>query len=395
MNVAVILAAGSSKRFGKDKLLEPVLKMPVLYYTIQVFHDHPEISEVHVVVSAANEKAIRSLIKKYHFPRVVKFVRGGKERQDSVRRAIGEMRKMSPRDVILVHNGANPLVTADEIGEVIASVQKFGSAAVGKKIVDTVKELRNGKIIKTHDREKLAGMQTPQGATLELFRKAMAKAAKEKKVFTDDASLMENLGHKVHFVHASEYNFKITTAHDYEKMKVIMGDVPKNFLVGLGQDSHAFDAKKKGLRLGGIMLKNEPKLEADSDGDVILHALCNAISQALGEGSLGRFATSLANPSASARSRGERAIKDSKKYLAPLLAKVRRKGFELNNIGIMLECARPKIDPLVPALKKSLGAITGVSLPRIGITATSGEKLTGFGQGKGVQCFAIVSLKKT
>ena len=134
-----------------------------------------------------------------------------------------------------------------------------------------------------------------------------------------------------------------------------------------------------------MLLKNEKKLEAASDGDVILHALYNAISQALGEGSLGRFATPLLK---------EKGISDSKKYLQPLLVKMKKRGYHLNNIGIMLEAKVPAIDPLSSALKKTLSTLTGVHIRKIGITATSGDGLTSFGKGKGMQCFAIVSLQK-
>ncbi len=189
---------------------------------------------------------------------------------------------------------------------------------------------------------------------------------------------------------ASAHNFKVTTAHDLERVKHIMGETPADFLVGMGQDSHEFEKSSAAkppapLTLGGVKIKNQPKLKAESDGDVILHALYNAISQALGGGSLGLFAT---------RECRVKGVTDSKKYLRPLLASLARKGYALNNIGIQLECSRPKIDPLASQIKKSLAGLTGLPAHRIGITATTGESLTAFGRGKGIQCFAIASLKK-
>lgn len=432
MNIAIIVAGGSSDRFknsfskknnspDQDKLLQPILGYPLIYHTIRAFHDHQKIDRLFIVANKSNKKRIMEIVKKYHFPRVKGIVLGGRERRHSVENGLKAIKNAKTGDTILVHNGANPMVTEKEISECVKAVEKYGAAAVGKKLVDTVKEIKNGHILKTHDRDKLAGMQTPQGATYGLFIEAFKKIKKQdlannkkgkkknadtqtldgiKKSprFTDEAALIENLGHKVKLVPASENNFKITTAPDLEKARHAMGDTPKDFLVGLGQDSHPFstslvDKKKStslvknpanGLTLGGAHFKNEPKLQADSDGDVILHALYNAISQALGQGSLGRFATSLC------RVHG---IKNSREYLRPLLATLSKKGYTLNNVGIMIECARPKIDPLTPQIKKSLSQITGLPPHRIGITATTGENLTSFGRGKGIQCFAIVSIR--
>jgi len=424
--IAIIVAGGGSKRFGKkDKLLEPVGGFPLIYNTIRAFNDHPLITGVMIVASSANKKKIGEIVKKYNFPKVKKIVLGGETRFDSVEKGFktlsksAEGSKIAGEDIVLIHNGANPYVTEEKITACIKAIEKFGAAGVGKKVVDTIKEVKNGHIVHTHDRGRLAGMQTPQGATFQILKEAFNKVKKLKKqtpklTFTDEASLIEALGLKVKLIPASENNFKVTTAADLEKMKHIFGEKPDDFLVGLGQDSHSFNnlpcrptgkvgrqgrlangggvpaAMAAGshhppLILGGFEIKNHPKLKADSDGDVILHALYNAISQALGSGSLGHFATDLCKL---------KGVTDSKKYLKPLLTKMKRRGYKLNNIGIMLECARPKIDPLAPAIKKSLSRITGVPIHRIGITATSGEKLSPFGKGKAIQCFAIVSLRK-
>ena len=90
----------------------------------------------------------------------------------------------------------------------------------------------------------------------------------------------------------------------------------------------------------------------------------------------------------------EKGITDSKEYLKPLLKKIKKKKLKINSLGVMLECKKPKVDPLVPKLKKSLSEILDLKPARIGITATSGEHMTLFGAGLGVQCFAIVSLVK-
>lgn len=165
---------------------------------------------------------------------------------------------------------------------------------------------------------------------------------------------------------------------------MILGELPKDVRIGIGQDSHFFEEEKRGLVLGGLSLKDDLKLKANSDGDVILHALFNAFSQSIGDMSLGFYADEAC----------EKGVKDSKKYLEVILKKIKKEKLKINSVGVMIECARPKIDPLVSKLKKSLSTILSLPVQRIGITATSGEKCTAFGEGLGIQCFAIVSLIK-
>jgi len=119
----------------------------------------------------------------------------------------------------------------------------------------------------------------------------------------------------------------------------------------------------------------------------MIHALCNALLQALGEGySLGKIADPLCL---------KKGIKNSQKYLDEILKKVRKKGFKIYHVGFQMEGKRPKIDPLASRLKKSMAVISGLDEDQIGITATSGEELTPFGRGEGLQCLVIVALRSS
>ena len=155
--------------------------------------------------------------------------------------------------------------------------------------------------------------------------------------------------------------------------------------VGIGQDSHAFVKKgNKKLVLGGTEIPNEKGLEANSDGDVILHSLFNALSQAVGEKSLGYYTDPLL----------KKGIKDSKEFLKVAKKLVGNKGYKVNNVGVMFEGKKPRIDNYVDEMKKVIGKILEIKEEQIGITATSGEDLTSFGKGQGIQVFSIVSLVK-
>ncbi len=387
VNHVIILAAGQGQRFKskQDKLLLPVLSHPLIYYTLLSFNDHPEIETITLVANKNNKSDFEKVIKDYRFKKVKKVIIGGLTRQKSFELGFQALAKVAKKDnVILVHNGDNPLVTHEEISKVIGLSADTGACIAGHSLTSTIKEIEDNHVIKTHDREKLFAAQTPQAAKFSIFEKALKNAETKNLEVTDEAMLLEAIGQKIAFVEASADNFKVTTQADYHKLKSILGDLPDDFRVGIGQDSHVFEEDIMGLVIGGITLNDYKKLQANSDGDVILHAVFNAISQAIGENSLGFYADEVC----------EKGVKDSKKYLEPLLKKLKKEKFRLNSLGIMIECKVPKIDPIGPQLKKSLSKILEIDGRRIGITATSGENLTAFGSGLGIQCFAIVSLVK-
>ncbi len=349
------------------------------------FNDHPEIKEITIVANKYNQKNIKKIVKNYHFQKVKSVILGGLTRQSSLEKGLGFLKdKAKNEDIILVHNGANPLPSFEEISECLKKAKKTGACIAGHYVFSTIKEINDKHIIKTYDRKKLFAAETPQVAKYELLKKALANAKKHNLETSDEAMLLEAINHKVAYTPADPHNFKITVQGDYLKLKVVLGETPEDFRVGIGQDNHFFDKAKKGLTLAGILLPDYPKLRANSDGDVILHAVFNALSQSIGGNSLGFYADPM----------NKKGVKDSKKYLKPILEKIKKEGFKINTIGIMLECKIPQIDTLAARLKKSLSEIFNIPIHRIGITATSGENMTIFGQGLGIQCFAIVSLKK-
>lgn len=385
MNHVIILAAGQGQRMGmrEDKVLLSVCEKPVLYYSLMAFNDHPEIDSITLVVNKINKAEIDKVLKTYHFRKVKKVVQGGLLRQNSVEKGLNEL-NAKPTDVILVHNGANPLPSHNEITECVEQAQEHGACIVGHYVTSTIKEIDDRHIIKTHDRQKLFAAETPQAATFKVMKEAMKNVVENKLEVTDEAMMFEEIDQKTVYIEADENNFKITSQADYTKLKTILGETPEDFRIGIGQDSHMFEEKKKGLVLAGVEYPDELKLEANSDGDVILHAIFNALSQAIGEMSLGFYADE----------QFEKGVKDSKKYLDIIIKKVKKAGFTVNTLGLMIEGSRPKIDPIVPELKKSLSKILDLNTRRIGITATSGERCTAFGDGLGIQCFAIASIVK-
>jgi 2-C-methyl-D-erythritol 2,4-cyclodiphosphate synthase len=156
--------------------------------------------------------------------------------------------------------------------------------------------------------------------------------------------------------------------------------------VGYGTDSHAFELDgNKPLVLGGVRLDNKNGLKANSDGDVILHALFNSISQACGGESLGYYADPLF----------KKGITDSKEYLKIAIKMVSESGYRVNNIGIMVEAKKPRLShDDIRKMKRSISSLIGLKEKDTGITFTSGEELTAFGRGEGMLAQVVVSLVK-
>ncbi|MBI2139587.1 2-C-methyl-D-erythritol 4-phosphate cytidylyltransferase [Candidatus Woesearchaeota archaeon] len=382
MNHAIILAAGKGTRMHSpiNKLLMLLNKEPLLGHTLQAFEDSSFIDTITIVANEENLGEIQYLIDKKQLSKVTGLVKGGENRQDSAYEGIKAI-KAEPSDIVLIHNGANPFIDDNLIGRVIMAAGESGAAAAGFRAADTVKEADDkGFVIKTLDRNRLWHMQTPQAARFDLMTQAMVHAYNEQYYGTDDMELIEKIGAKVKLIECSKENFKITNPIDMENARlVIQAD-----RIGFGQDSHKFDINPKRLILGGVEIPNENGLEANSDGDVILHALFNAISTAVGGKSLGFYADPLCR----------QGIKTSRVYLEVALGMAKEKGFAVSNIAVMVEGKKPRLFSYEGRIKANIARLCLLNEEQVGIAATSGEELTAWGKGEGLQCFCAVLLKK-
>ena len=156
------------------------------------------------------------------------------------------------------------------------------------------------------------------------------------------------------------------------------------YISTIGQDSHAFAETGEGpIKLCGVDIPFDRAFRANSDGDVALHAITNAISGYTGINILGGAADVICL---------EQGIKDSTVYLAEALKSMN--GAEIIHCSMTIECLRPKLKEFIPSMKEKTGQLLGIPASSVGITATTGEGLTGFGKGEGVQVFAILSIRK-
>jgi 2-C-methyl-D-erythritol 4-phosphate cytidylyltransferase / 2-C-methyl-D-erythritol 2,4-cyclodiphosphate synthase len=385
MNHAIIVSAGNSTRMqGVNKTLAKISGKSVLAHTLLVFEKCDDVDSITVVTQKQFFKEVSAMQEKYSIKKLKNIIEGGKERQDSVFSGVESIKNAKDNDVIAIHNGSNPMVKSQEISHCIAEAKKHGAAVCAFPLKDTIKRVSNGFVKETIPREGIWQMQTPQCVQYGIFRKAKDASRKQKKYYTDDAALVEAIGKKVKIVQCSNKNVKITTPDDLEIAQKMLGTGMTK--MGIGQDHHRFALKgKKPLVIGGYVIPNEVGLEANSDGDIVLHALFNAISSALGGRSLSITADSMC----------KNGITDSSKYLEPLLKEMRMKGFSVGNVSVSIEAKKPKLEPHHDKIKASVCSILGVSLDTVGLTFTSGEGLTGMGRGEGMACMCIATLKKS
>ncbi len=209
----VLPAAGSGKRMGagQNKLFLLLANKPILIHTLEVFQHDENCSGIWLAVKPEEREYIQHLLEKYAITKVKGLPDGGEERQHSVHSCI---KKMEQVDIVLVHDAARPFITHDIIEKLAHKAFEKGAAIAGVRAKDTMKKVKNGVIIETVDRDSLWMIQTPQAFRFDILAEAEDVAEKVGFLGTDEAMLVERLGHDVHIVEASYDNLKMTTKED-------------------------------------------------------------------------------------------------------------------------------------------------------------------------------------
>ncbi len=382
---AVVVAAGLGARMGGgDKLGLVVGGRPVLAWTLAALAATPIVRHIVVVTAAARvgEVAAASWLPS----RVVAVVEGGARRQDSVARGIAVLGAGSPDDVVLVHDGARPLVSAELVARVAAAAAEHGAAIPVVPVAETLKRVVDGQIAATVDRTPLAAAQTPQGIRRDVLARAWAEQPPAGlATWTDEAALLEACLIPVHAVPGESTNLKVTLPDDLARVEaalVARGDfTPPSATprVGYGDDGHAFGPGTP-LTLGGIVVEGAPRLHGHSDGDVALHAVCDALLGAAGLGDLGRlFPAGPATPAGIA----------SADMLAACLERIVAAGYLPVAIDLTLVGSRPRLAGHLEAMAASIADLVGLTADRVNVKASTGN-LAGFeGAGRGISARAV------
>lgn len=383
--VAIIPAAGSGSRMKLDqpKQYQELAGAPLLIHTVRAFYDHPAIAKTVVVVPAEwLEKTVGMLAEHGLRGPSLTVVAGGRRRQDSVLAGLRQLDETT--DIVLVHDGARPLVSPTLIDRCWQAAELHGAAIAAVPVKDTLKRgADNGRVAATVDREGLWQAQTPQAARLSLLLAAYETAGNRD--VTDESMLLELAGIPVMLVQGEETNLKITRPEDLPLAEKIM-DQPSStpFRIGHGFDAHRLVPERE-LVLGGITIAYELGLAGHSDADVLTHALCDALLGALGAGDIGSHFPD---------TDGSYANIYSIRLLERVMELVAARGYRVGNIDITVVCQKPKLAPYLVAMKEILAASCRTDTSAVNLKATTTEKMGYTGRGEGISCHAVALLVK-
>jgi 2-C-methyl-D-erythritol 4-phosphate cytidylyltransferase / 2-C-methyl-D-erythritol 2,4-cyclodiphosphate synthase len=392
---AVVPAAGRGERFERSagaaqlpKQYAPLAGATVLECSLRPLLAEPRIGRVVVVVAPGDahwrERAPRSA--------QLRTTLGGASRQESVLAGLKALREhASPEDWVLVHDAARPCLESADVAALIAALEAGASGAVlAAPVVDTVKRERDGTVCETVDRSGLWRALTPQAFALGELERALEEAARGNVAVTDESQAMERKGVRPVLVQGSPFNIKVTRAADLQAAARILRSAEKRTMSGKMRIGQGFDVHKFGdgdhVVLGGVRIAHERGVIAHSDGDVVIHALCDALLGALGKGDIGRHF-----PDSDLRYRGA----DSRLFLRTVAAMVREAGYALVNADVTVLAEAPRIAAHRGAMAANLAQDLDVAPELINIKATTTERMGFVGRGEGLAAQAAVLLEGT
>ncbi len=240
--IVIIPAAGLGTRMAGPAIGKAPAKqftelhgVPVLIHTLRKFADAPGVSEIVIALRKQEADNFAPRLDKERFKKPVRIVEGGEHRQESVSNALGAI-SAGPDDLVLVHDAVRPFVDAEIIDNVIEATVKHGAAIAAVPAVDTIKQVdrtADGALVNaTIPREHIVLVQTPQGFRFSVLKQAFDEAARDGFVGTDEASVVERMGHPVAVVMGSPRNIKITTPADLELAEFYAGQESKKYVAG-------------------------------------------------------------------------------------------------------------------------------------------------------------------
>lgn len=373
---AIILAGGSGSRMGADcnKVLLELCGTPVITRSVKAFEDL-----VDGIVLASREEdipAMETAMESVALP--VTIVSGGASRQESVWNGLCALPAECTH--VLIHDGARCLVDADTIRRCMASVEKCNTGIAANPAIDTIKQVDTDEtVVSTPDRSTLRAVQTPQGFTVELIRRAHKAAQADDFLGTDDASLVERLGIPVHLTMGNRRNIKLTTPEDLAMAKSFLPyDFPA-LRVGQGYDVHRL-VEGRDLILCGVNVPHTMGLLGHSDADVALHALMDAMLGALALGDIGKHF-----PDTEEQYRGI----SSMKLLEHVVTLLESHHARVTNCDVTIIAQKPKLLPYIPQMRENVAAALKLPLDRVNVKATTTERLSFEGREEGISAQAV------
>ena len=385
MTHCLVLAAGKgervkSRKYSESKQYQEVNDISPLNYLLRSLDKIDEIKTITVVIAKGDASKFKKNSK--NIKKLRRSVIGGKTRQESsfkglknIDREFGKKRNQK----VIIHDAARPFVSKDLINSCIKNLDRYKAVCPIIKIDDTLKKVSKKNQLISENRDKIVCIQTPQGFKL---KEIISLHKKTKEKFTDDISLALEKKIKIKLISGSKENFKITNTDDLEMFgQIILGK--KINLVGIGFDIHEF-TKGDQIKLGGLKFKSKYGLLANSDGDVLLHAITDSIFGAFNSGDLG-----LHFPPESKLFKNKNSIY----FLKKSLDIIKEKNGSILNLDLNLICDYPKIKPIRREILKKISSLLSLNIDKVSLKATSTEDQGFINSKNGIAAQAIISLE--
>lgn len=371
MKFDVILACGGSGsrcNLGYNKLAFNLGGISVLEKTVSCFNRE----DADKIIISYNHNDL-DWIKTLPLPPNTVLCPGGNTRAQSIKNAL----KFADCDYVVIHDGARPFLPAKCLSDGLSDALKYGNSVLYVPSTDSLRSI-DGDVSFTVDRNSIARIQTPQIFITEEIKRAYS-LAEENAEFTDDATLYEYyLQKKIHLTKGSESNIKITTREDCERA------IGADIYIGNGWDTHRL-GENRDLILGGIKIPHDKGLIAHSDGDVLIHAIMDAILSAMHERDIGTLF-----PDTDERYKNISSVK----LLEEVLELAHSKGFSIKSVSAVIMAQKPKLAPHIVSIEKNLANILSVDENRVSLTATTTEKLGMVGREEGISVSSVATLQK-
>lgn len=376
---AIVVAGGRGARVGGSvpKQLLEIGGESILRRSVRACDAHPQVSELVVVVPEDLLAAGAALAGATRVP--CRVVAGGARRQDSVRAGFEAVSAQA--EVVLVHDAARPFVTPGVIDRVVAAAASAGAAVPAIAVADTVKRAavsEGGRVVlKTVPRDELWLAQTPQGFRRAVLARAVADGQSAAEA-TDEARLVELAGGTVAIVDGDRRNVKITTSDDVTEARQRM----TSMRAGTGYDLHQLVAGRP-LVLAGVEIPSAKGPLGHSDGDVVCHALTDAILGAAGAGDIGQMF-----PNTDPQWKNAPGLD----LLARALSAVHARGWVVVNVDVTVILETPKLAPHLTRIREALAAVLGVGVDAVTVKGKTNEGVDAVGRGEAIASHAVVLL---
>ena len=364
---------------GVTKQFRRLRGIPVFIRALLPFQGADYVRAITLVVAEEKLDAAAELVEEFGCDKVVRIVKGGEERSQSVQSGLSALDDI-PHDVVVIHDGARPLVKEDLIKDVVMAAHEHGAAIPVLPISETVKLVGEHAVVRSVDRTRLRTAQTPQAFLPSWLREAYQHHGAMKA--TDDAWLVESCGFPVQIVKGRKDNIKLTHADDWAVVDKLLGGQECQ-RVGMGYDVHRL-TETRPLVLGGIEVPSDLGLKGHSDADVLIHAIIDGM---LGAAALPDIGQQFPDSDPSYHGIDSCVLLERTSHL------LLESGWRVSNIDCTLAAQAPKLAPFIPEMKVKLASVLQVQDDQIGIKATTTEGLGFPGRREGICAWSVVMIR--